>query len=92
MTSMPTIQWVLYVLIGFIAGATGKGIRSGTVGSIIIGVLGAVVGGNILSWLGLMARILGYLGLVEYQVIVSLIMAAAGAVLFLYVARVIRGD
>lgn len=87
----PAVSLVLFVLIGFVAGVTGKGNGSGQVLSIIVGILGAWVGGNILDWLWVTDSMwFGRLGLREYEAVISLIMAGAGAILFLYIKRLGR--
>ncbi|WP_133718699.1 MULTISPECIES: GlsB/YeaQ/YmgE family stress response membrane protein [Methylocaldum] len=79
------VMW--YVLIGlaagWLAGQLVKGGGFGTIGDIIVGVFGAVLGGVLFDVLGLSAGG-GRLG--------SLIIATVGAVAFLLLLRLIRKD
>jgi uncharacterized membrane protein YeaQ/YmgE (transglycosylase-associated protein family) len=79
------VMW--YVLIGLGAGWLAaqlvKGGGFGTIGDIIVGVFGAVLGGVLFDVLGLSAGG-GRLG--------SLIIATVGAVAFLLLLRLIRKD
>ncbi len=77
---MDTLRWIFFILIGFIAGVTAKDIRSGTVTSIIIGVAGACIGGGILVWSDYASRLLWRMGMAEYELLVSLVLAAGGAI------------
>ena len=84
----PAVSLVLFVLIGFVAGVTGKGTGSSQVFSIVVGILGAWIGGNILSWLQVTDSMwFARLGFREYEAVISLIMAAIGAMLFLHIMR-----
>lgn len=74
------VTWVLFLLIGFVAGVIGREGRLGTGGNIIVGILGALLGGHILDWLGLN----------DYGPVASLIMAAAGAIALLSAVRLIK--
>ncbi len=74
------ISWVLFLLIGFVAGVIGREGRLGTGGNIVVGILGALLGGHILGWLGLTDQ-----GLVS-----SLITAAVGAIALLSAVRLIK--
>ena len=74
------IRLVLFLLIGFVAGIIGREGRLGTGGNIIVGILGALVGGHILGWLGVTDD-----GLVS-----SLVMAGIGAIVLLSVVRLIK--
>ncbi len=74
------IRWVLILLIGFVAGVIGREGRLGTGGNIIVGILGAFLGGHILGWLGL----------IDDGLVTSLITAAVGAIVFLSAVRLIK--
>ncbi|MGC8638578.1 MAG: GlsB/YeaQ/YmgE family stress response membrane protein [Isosphaeraceae bacterium] len=77
-------QLVYFLLIGlaagWIAGQVMKGRSFGLVNDLIIGVIGAILGGFLFSLLGLAAT--GLIG--------SLITATVGAVVFLYILRVVK--
>jgi uncharacterized membrane protein YeaQ/YmgE (transglycosylase-associated protein family) len=79
------MELIWYVLIGLVAGwlagQVTKGSGFGTLGDIIVGMFGAVLGGVIFDVLGLSAGG-GRLG--------SLMIATIGAVVFLFVLRLIR--
>jgi uncharacterized membrane protein YeaQ/YmgE (transglycosylase-associated protein family) len=81
------MELIWYVLIGLVAGWLAgqvmKGSGFGTLGDIIVGMFGAVLGGVIFDILGLSAGG-SRLG--------SLIIATIGAVVFLFVLRLIRKD
>ena len=65
---------------GWLAGLILRGGGFGIVGNIVLGVIGAVVGGFVFSSLGFVAT--SFLG--------SLVSATLGAVLFLFVVRLIK--
>lgn len=67
-------------LAGFLAGKIMKGKDLGLLNNIIIGIVGAVIGGYVFSFLGISAG--GLIG--------SLITAIAGAVILLYLVRLIK--
>ena len=67
-------------LAGFLAGKIMKGKDLGLLNNIIIGIVGAVIGGYVFSLLGITAG--GLIG--------SLITAVAGAVILLYLVRLIK--
>lgn len=77
-----SLFWFLVIGIaaGWIAGLIMKGSGFGMVGDLIVGVLGAIVGGFLFSFFGITAG--GLMG--------SLIMAIVGAVVFLFIASLIR--
>ena len=76
----PEIRWVLFLLIGFLAGVIGREGRLGTGGNIIIGTVGALLGGHILGWLGLS----------DDGLVASLVTAAVGAIALLSAVRLIK--
>ncbi|HUI41121.1 MAG TPA: GlsB/YeaQ/YmgE family stress response membrane protein [Terriglobia bacterium] len=80
---MEAITWVMFVIIGFIAGVIGKGQHAGSLRAIVAAILGAVVGGGVLSWLGVLSDVAGRVGLGDFEIVVSLMMAGVGAVLFM---------
>ena len=81
---MNTWSLILFLVIGLIAGwAAGqvlKGRGFGLIGDLIVGVIGAFLGGWLFSLLNISAG--GILG--------SLITAFVGAVVFLYLIRIIK--
>ncbi len=71
---------VIGVIAGWIAGVLMKGGGFGLLGNIAVGVVGAIIGGHRLGWLGLVAT--GLIG--------SIVTAVIGAVVLLYVIRVVK--
>ena len=65
---------------GWLAGQIMKGSGSGLVVDLIVGVIGALLGGFVFGLLGLSAA--GLLG--------QLVVATVGAVIFLYLLRILR--
>lgn len=81
---MPMMDLIWFLLIGlaagFLAGKLTKGRDFGLVGNLIVGTIGALLGGFLFSLLQLKAG--GLIG--------SLVTATAGAVLLLYLLRYIK--
>ena len=75
---------IMFLLIGlaagWIAGKVMKGGGFGLFGDLVVGVVGAYLGG----W------VFGLLGLAAYGLIGSLIMATIGAMLLLYIIRLVK--
>ena len=65
---------------GWLAGTLMKGKGFGLLGNIVIGIIGAVVGGHVLGWLNISAG--GLIG--------AIATATGGAVLLLYVIGVLK--
>ena len=65
---------------GWLAGLITSGRGFGIIGDIIVGILGALVGGHILGWFGIFTQ--GMIG--------SIIAAMVGAVILLSLPRLIR--
>lgn len=65
---------------GWLAGVLVKGGGFGILGDIVIGIIGALVGGLVFSAVGLAAT--SWIG--------SLVSATAGAVIFLFIVRLIK--
>jgi uncharacterized membrane protein YeaQ/YmgE (transglycosylase-associated protein family) len=76
------LLWLLVIglISGWLAGKIMKGAGFGLVGDLVVGVLGAVVGG----WL------FGLLGIVAWGVLGSIVVATAGALLLLYLVRLVK--
>ncbi len=71
---------IIGIIAGWLAGQIMKGRGFGLVGNLVVGVLGAILGGWLFSALGISAG--GIIG--------SLIMAVAGAVVLLYVVGLLK--
>jgi uncharacterized membrane protein YeaQ/YmgE (transglycosylase-associated protein family) len=79
------INNIVYILIvgliaGWLAGKIMKGKGFGLVGDLVVGVLGAIVG----SW------IFWALGLGVYGILGSIVVALIGALLLLYIVRLVK--
>ena len=71
---------IIGVVAGFLAGKIMKGGGFGLVGDLVLGVIGAFVGG----W------VFGLLGILPVGILGTLISATAGAVLLLYLIRLVK--
>ncbi len=71
---------VIGILAGFLAGKLVRGGGFGLIGDLVVGVIGAWIGGHVLGWLGIVAG-----GLVG-----RLITAVIGAVILLWIIRLIK--
>jgi len=79
---MSFLYWIIFgLVVGSLANFITPGSKGGIVGSIILGVIGAVVGG----YLG---DILFGVGVTGFN-LMSLVVATAGAVLVIAIARII---
>jgi uncharacterized membrane protein YeaQ/YmgE (transglycosylase-associated protein family) len=75
-------SWLIVGLIaGALAGRVVEGRGLGCVGDIVVGIVGAVLGGLIVGQLGLFSGTAGFLG--------TLVVAFFGAVVFLAVVRLV---
>jgi uncharacterized membrane protein YeaQ/YmgE (transglycosylase-associated protein family) len=76
------IVWFILIglVAGWLAGKLMKGSGFGILGDIVIGVIGALLGGFLFGMLGISAG--GLIG--------SLIIATLGAVILLYILRLVR--
>ncbi len=78
------MHWFGFLIIGIVAGwLAGKLTRGhgfGLIGDLVVGILGALAGGYIF----------GLLGVATYGVIGSLVTATVGAVVLLWVVRLIK--
>jgi uncharacterized membrane protein YeaQ/YmgE (transglycosylase-associated protein family) len=75
-----SLIWFLLVglVAGWLAGKVMKGGGYGVIGDIVIGVLGAVIGGHLLG------------GFIGYGLIGSILTATIGAVLLIFVIRLVK--
>ena len=81
--------WIAWIIIGLIAGwLTGKLMKGSGYGffmDMIVGLVGALIGGFIASHIGI-----GGVG--EHGLIVSIIIAVIGAVILTFILRLITGN
>jgi uncharacterized membrane protein YeaQ/YmgE (transglycosylase-associated protein family) len=77
---MTTQSLILFLVFGCLAGKIMKGSGFGLVGDLVVGVLGAFIGGWVFSLLGIAAG--GIIG--------ALITALVGALLLLYLVRLVK--
>jgi uncharacterized membrane protein YeaQ/YmgE (transglycosylase-associated protein family) len=77
-----SLLWFLLIglIAGWLAGIVMKGSGYGVIGDIIIGILGALIGGHVLGWLGI----------VTYGLIGSLLTALLGAIILIFIVRLIK--
>jgi uncharacterized membrane protein YeaQ/YmgE (transglycosylase-associated protein family) len=77
-----SLIWFLLVglIAGWLAGKIMKGGGYGVVGDIVLGIVGAIVGGHILGWFGIAAY--GFLG--------SIVIALVGAIILIYLIRLVK--
>jgi uncharacterized membrane protein YeaQ/YmgE (transglycosylase-associated protein family) len=77
-----SLLWLLIVglIAGWLAGIIMKGSGYGIVGDIVIGIIGALIGGHVLGWLGI----------ATYGLIGSICTAVVGAILLILLVRVIK--
>ena len=82
---MSILGWIILGLIaGWLAGVLVKGSGYGVVGDIVLGILGALVGGAITSTL-MGVDITGF-------TLESLLVAVLGAIVVIFIARLISGS
>jgi uncharacterized membrane protein YeaQ/YmgE (transglycosylase-associated protein family) len=76
------LLWYLIVglIAGWLAGKIMKGGGYGIIGDLILGIVGAMIGGNLFGWLGIYAG--GLIG--------SIIVATIGAILLVLLVRMIK--
>ena len=80
---MGIVAWIIVGLIaGWLAGLVMKGGGYGVVGDIVLGIIGAIVGG----WLGSNFLGLGVSGIN----IESILVAAVGAIIVVFASRMVR--
>jgi uncharacterized membrane protein YeaQ/YmgE (transglycosylase-associated protein family) len=79
---MHFIWWILVGLIaGFLTGKIMKGSGYGMIGDIVIGILGALVGGSIMD----------HLGMGPGGFIYTILVATLGAVILVFLVRLVVG-
>jgi len=76
------LLWILLIglIAGWLAGIIMKGSGYGVIGDIIIGILGALIGGHLLGWLGV----------ATYGLVGSLLAALLGAIILIFIVRLIK--
>lgn len=78
------MHWFWFLIIGiaagWLAGKLTRGRGFGLVGDFVVGILGALVGGFIFR----------FIGVASFGLVGSLIMATAGAVVLLWLIRLLR--
>ena len=77
-----SLIWFLIIglIAGWLAGKIMKGSGYGLLGDLVIGIVGAVIGGHVFGWLGIAA----------YGLIGSLILAVLGSLILIFVIRLIK--
>jgi uncharacterized membrane protein YeaQ/YmgE (transglycosylase-associated protein family) len=77
-----SLLWFLLIglIAGWLAGIIMKGSGYGVIGDIIIGILGALIGGHVLGWLGI----------ATYGLLGSLLAALLGAIILIFIVRLIK--
>ena len=73
-------QILIGILAGWLAGKIMRGRGFGLLGDLVVGIVGSLIGGFVFS----------LLGLASYGLIGSIVVATVGAMLLLYLIRVIR--
>ena len=80
------IAWVIIgLLAGWLTGKIMKGSGFGFLMDMVVGLIGALIGGFISSHLG-------FGGIGEHGLIISIVIAVAGAILLTMLLRLITGD
>jgi uncharacterized membrane protein YeaQ/YmgE (transglycosylase-associated protein family) len=77
-----SLIWFLLVglIAGWLAGKIMQGSGYGVLGDIVIGIVGAVIGGYLLSWMGIVA----------FGLIGSIITALFGAIVLIFLIRLVK--
>jgi uncharacterized membrane protein YeaQ/YmgE (transglycosylase-associated protein family) len=76
------LLWFLIIglIAGWLAGKIMKGSGYGIIGDLVLGIIGAMIGGHLFAWFGI----------VSYGLIGDIIVATVGAVLLVMVVRLIK--
>jgi uncharacterized membrane protein YeaQ/YmgE (transglycosylase-associated protein family) len=81
---MDTTQLIVLLVIGaiagWLAGSIMKGGKLGLLGNVVIGVIGSFIGGSVF----------GFLGITTASLMGSIVTATTGAVLLLYIMKLIK--
>ncbi len=81
---MGIIAWIIIGLVaGWLAGQIMKGSGYGLVGDLVLGLVGAIVGGWLFGLVAPAAEPSGFLG--------SIVVATIGAIVLIFIARALRG-
>jgi uncharacterized membrane protein YeaQ/YmgE (transglycosylase-associated protein family) len=77
-----SLIWFLLIglIAGWLAGLIMKGSGYGVLGDMVVGIVGAMIGGHVLGWFGIIA----------YGLIGDLITAVVGAVILIFIIRLIK--
>jgi uncharacterized membrane protein YeaQ/YmgE (transglycosylase-associated protein family) len=77
-----SLIWFLLIglIAGWLAGLIMKGSGYGLLGDMVIGILGAMIGGHVLGWFGIIA----------YGLIGDLVSAVVGAIILIFIIRLIK--
>jgi uncharacterized membrane protein YeaQ/YmgE (transglycosylase-associated protein family) len=73
-------QIIIGIIAGWLAGKIMRGRGFGLLGDLVVGIIGSLIGGFVF----------GLLGLASYGLIGSIVVATVGAMLLLYLIRLIR--
>jgi uncharacterized membrane protein YeaQ/YmgE (transglycosylase-associated protein family) len=76
------LLWFLLIglVAGWLAGKIMKGSGYGVIGDLVLGIVGAFIGGNIFGWFGIIGY--GFIG--------NVIVATIGAIILVMIVRVIK--
>jgi uncharacterized membrane protein YeaQ/YmgE (transglycosylase-associated protein family) len=76
------LLWFLLIglIAGWLAGKIMKGSGYGLIGDLVLGIVGAMIGGHIFAWIGILT----------YGFIADVIVATVGAVLLVFVVRLLK--
>ena len=77
-----SLLWFLLVglIAGWLAGLIMKGSGYGIIGDIVIGIIGALIGGQVLGWLGIHT----------YGLIGNICTALVGAIILIFLIRLVK--
>ena len=77
-----SLLWFLIIglIAGWLAGLIMKGSGYGVLGDLVLGIVGAMTGGNVFGWFGI----------VTYGLVGSLIAALVGALILIFLIRLVK--